>query len=73
MDRRALHALHRRILAEHEIAQVADIRTAPTSRRQVHFDTGALAVSLPQRGAAHQLTPFAMVEPDGQITYQSAP
>jgi uncharacterized protein (DUF488 family) len=41
------------LLVEHEIAQVADIRTVPRSRRHPHFDTGALAVSLPERGVAY--------------------
>jgi uncharacterized protein (DUF488 family) len=41
------------LLAEHEIAQVADIRTVPRSRRNPHFDTGALAVSLAERGVAY--------------------
>ena len=42
-----------RLLMEHEIAQLADIRTVPRSRRNPHFDTGALAASLPERGVAY--------------------
>jgi uncharacterized protein (DUF488 family) len=41
------------LLVEHEIAHVADIRTVPRSRRQPHFDTDTLAVSLPERGMAY--------------------
>jgi uncharacterized protein (DUF488 family) len=41
------------LLGEHEITQVADIRTVPRSRRHPHFDTGALAVSLAERGVAY--------------------
>jgi uncharacterized protein (DUF488 family) len=41
------------LLAEHEIAQVADIRTVPRSRRNPHFDTSALAASLPEHGVAY--------------------
>jgi uncharacterized protein (DUF488 family) len=41
------------LLAEHGIQQVADIRTAPRSRRHPQFDAGALAVSLPERGVAY--------------------
>jgi uncharacterized protein (DUF488 family) len=41
------------LLAAHDIAQVADIRTAPRSRRHPHFDTDALALSLPERGMAY--------------------
>jgi uncharacterized protein (DUF488 family) len=42
-----------RLLAEHEIAQVADMRTVARSRRNPHFDTAALALSLPERGVAY--------------------
>jgi uncharacterized protein (DUF488 family) len=41
------------LLAVHDIAQVADIRSVPTSRRHPHFDTDALARSLPERGVAY--------------------
>lgn len=41
------------LLAAHEIEQVADIRTVPKSRRHPHFDTDALARSLPQRAVAY--------------------
>jgi uncharacterized protein (DUF488 family) len=42
------------LLGEHEITQVADIRTVPRSRRHPHFDTGALAASLPEHGVAYE-------------------
>ena len=38
------------LLDAHEIAQVADIRRVPRSRRSPHFDGNALARSLPERG-----------------------
>jgi uncharacterized protein (DUF488 family) len=41
------------LLEAHQIAQVADIRTAPRSRRNPHFETGALTVSLAERGVAY--------------------
>jgi uncharacterized protein (DUF488 family) len=41
------------LLVAHDIAQVADIRTVPRSRRHPHFDTDALAGSLPRRGVAY--------------------
>jgi uncharacterized protein (DUF488 family) len=41
------------LLEAHEIAQVADIRTVPKSRRHPHFHTDALARSLPERGVAY--------------------
>jgi uncharacterized protein (DUF488 family) len=41
------------LLVAHDIAQVADIRTVPRSRRHPQFDTGALARSLPERGVAY--------------------
>jgi uncharacterized protein (DUF488 family) len=41
------------LLIAHDIAQVADIRTVPRSRRQPHFDSDALARSLPERGVAY--------------------
>ena len=49
------HTLERfaTLLAAHEIAQVADIRTVPKSRRHPHFDTDALARSLPERAVAY--------------------
>jgi uncharacterized protein (DUF488 family) len=41
------------LLVADEIAQVADIRTVPKSRRHPHFHTDALARSLPERGLAY--------------------
>ena len=41
------------LLAACDIAQVADIRAVPRSRRQPQFDTDALARSLPERGVAY--------------------
>lgn len=41
------------LLVAHDIAQVADIRTVPRSRRLPHFDTEALARSLPEHGVAY--------------------
>jgi uncharacterized protein (DUF488 family) len=41
------------LLISHDIAQVADIRTVPRSRRHPQFDTDALARSLPERGLAY--------------------
>jgi uncharacterized protein (DUF488 family) len=41
------------LLTAHDIAQVADIRTVPKSRRHPHFGTYALARSLPERGLAY--------------------
>jgi uncharacterized protein (DUF488 family) len=41
------------LLIAHDIAQVADIRTVPRSRRHPHFDSDALARSLPERGVAY--------------------
>lgn len=41
------------LLAAHDISQVADIRTSPRSRHHPHFDTDALALSLPERGMAY--------------------
>jgi uncharacterized protein (DUF488 family) len=41
------------LLVEHDISQVADIRTVPKSRRHPHFHTDALARSLPERGLAY--------------------
>ena len=40
------------LLAAHEIALVADIRTVPKSRRHPHFHADALARSLPDHGMA---------------------
>lgn len=45
------------LLAAHDIAQVADVRTVPRSRRHPHFDTDALARSLPERGVAYAHLP----------------
>ena len=41
------------LLVAHDIGQVADIRTVPSSLRHPHFDTDALARSLPERGVAY--------------------
>ncbi len=41
------------LLVAHDIAQVGDIRAVPRSRRHPHFDTDALARSLPERGVAY--------------------
>jgi hypothetical protein len=41
------------LLLARDIAQVADIRTVPTSRRLPHFDVDALAQSLPEFGVAY--------------------
>jgi uncharacterized protein (DUF488 family) len=41
------------LLVAHDIAQVADVRTVPRSRRHPQFDTDALARSLPERGVAY--------------------
>jgi len=39
-----------KLLTSHGIATVADVRTVPRSRSHPHFDTAALASSLPARG-----------------------
>jgi uncharacterized protein (DUF488 family) len=41
------------LLAALEIAQVADVRRVPRSRRHPHFDTDALACSLPEHGLTY--------------------
>jgi uncharacterized protein (DUF488 family) len=41
------------LLARHGIALLADIRSVPKSRRHPHFDTDALARSLPDRGVTY--------------------
>ena len=41
------------LLAAHDIALLADIRTVPKSRRHPHFHADALARSLPDRGVAY--------------------
>ena len=41
------------LLLARGIAQVADIRTVPKSRRHPHFNADALARSLPERGVAY--------------------
>jgi uncharacterized protein (DUF488 family) len=53
------HPLERFVamLLAHEIAQVADIRSVPRSRRHPHFDTDALTRSLPERGLAYVRLP----------------
>jgi uncharacterized protein (DUF488 family) len=45
------------LLVAHDIAQVADIRTVPKSRRHPHFHTDALARSLQERGVAYAHLP----------------
>jgi uncharacterized protein (DUF488 family) len=42
------------LLLARDIAQVADIRTVPKSRRHPHFNADALARSLAERGLAYQ-------------------
>jgi uncharacterized protein (DUF488 family) len=42
-----------RLLAEHGIALVADVRAVPKSRRHPHFHADALERSLPQRDIAY--------------------
>ena len=41
------------LLAEHGVAQVADIRAVPKSRRHPHFHGDALARSLPDEGVGY--------------------
>ena len=41
------------LLAAHDIAQVADVRTVPKSRRHPHFHAEALARTLPDSGVAY--------------------
>jgi uncharacterized protein (DUF488 family) len=41
------------LLAAHGITLLADIRTVPKSRRNPHFNTDALARSLPERGVEY--------------------
>jgi uncharacterized protein (DUF488 family) len=41
------------LLAANDIAQIADVRTVPKSRRQPHFHTDALARTLTIRGVAY--------------------
>jgi uncharacterized protein (DUF488 family) len=45
------------LLVAHGIAQVADIRTVPKSRRHPHFHTDELARSLPEREVAYAHLP----------------
>lgn len=45
------------LLVAHDIAQVADIRTVPKSRRHPHFGTEALARSLREGGVAYSYLP----------------
>jgi uncharacterized protein (DUF488 family) len=49
------HTLDRlvELLAVNGVAGLADVRTVPRSRRHPHFDTDALARSLPPRGVAY--------------------
>ena len=41
------------LLREHDIELLADVRTAPASRRLPHFSKAALAALLPARGLAY--------------------
>jgi uncharacterized protein (DUF488 family) len=41
------------LLVGHDLAQVADIRAVPKSRRHPHFHADALARSLPERGLTY--------------------
>ena len=45
------------LLTAHGITLLADIRRVPRSRRHPHFDTDALARSLPDRGVAYVQLP----------------
>ena len=45
------------LLHAHHIAQLADVRTVPKSRRHPHFAGDALAVSLPGAGIAYRHLP----------------
>jgi uncharacterized protein (DUF488 family) len=45
------------LLVAHDIAQLADIRTVPKSRRHPHFHTDTLARSLPERGVSYAHLP----------------
>lgn len=45
------------LLAAHDIAQVADVRTVPKSRRNPHFHTDALARDLAAREIAYEHLP----------------
>lgn len=45
------------LLVSHDIAQVADVRTVPQSRRHPQFRTDALARSLPERGVEYAHLP----------------
>jgi len=42
------------LLRRHGIALLADVRTAPRSRRHPHFNTRALATELPARGVTYR-------------------
>lgn len=46
------------LLLAHQIAQVADIRTVPRSRRHPHFNSDVLARSLAARGVAYEHLPL---------------
>jgi uncharacterized protein (DUF488 family) len=46
-----------RLLATHGIEQVADIRRVPRSSRQPHFNSDALARTLPERGVGYRHFP----------------
>ena len=45
------------LLHAHHIAQLADVRTVPKSRRHPHFAGDALGVSLPRAGIAYRHLP----------------
>lgn len=45
------------LLREHDVALLADVRTAPGSRRLPHFTKAALAAALPERGIAYEHLP----------------
>jgi len=45
------------LLREHDISLLADVRTAPGSRRMPHFTKAALAVDLPTRGVEYAHLP----------------
>src|SRR4051794_5027303 len=45
------------LLRAHRVARLIDVRTIPRSRRHPHFNTEALAASLPQAGIAYTHLP----------------
>jgi uncharacterized protein (DUF488 family) len=58
------------LLRAHGVAAVADVRRFPRSRRHPHFDTDALAQSLPAAGLAYRHHPglggFRRARPDSR-------